>query len=164
MLLIEAKWWEQASCPPSTQKWNIKIFGMGHNLPKKYGFNQRTMDLLNRITSRHNILPTTPFAKKKRHMATPPNVLSLKVCCVMSVSCWALWGRKFKAIQRWLLGFMETLCTRVLTSSSESITCLQDACSQQGKGETWVLTKSGNLRKLASSPGAVSGSVRCCVL
>lgn len=43
MLLIKTKRWEPAPCPPWHSKVRHKIFWMGHNLLRKYRFNQRTM-------------------------------------------------------------------------------------------------------------------------
>lgn len=123
MLLIKTKLWEQASCPPQHSKVKHKAFWTGHNLLRRYGFNQRTMTLVEQENSQpqystHHLL--CKKKKKKLQMATLPRRFFLCYVCLLLSQ---LGGGRSKLCPhpRWLFWFLEALGTIALTSSSEGI-------------------------------------------
>lgn len=122
MLLIKTKLWEQASCPPQHSEVKHKAFWMGHNLLRRYGFNQRTMTLVEQENSQPQYSTHHLLCKEKKKIAngnTSEKVLSL--LCLSLVEPVGGGRSKLCSHPRWLFWFLEALGTTALTSSSEGI-------------------------------------------
>lgn len=108
---------------------------MGHNLPRKYRFNQRTMGFVKQENSQAQYSTYHLFWKKKvtwHHL--PRFSQRFAVLCPSLVEPIGGGRSRPSPPPRWLLGFMEVLGTRMLRSSSEGVNLPPGTILPTGRG------------------------------